>query len=372
MASISLRNVTKIFEPSVTAVGDLSLEVPDGRLVVLVGPSGCGKTTTLSLIAGLDRPTSGEIRIGGQVVNAWPPRQRNVAMVFQDGALYPHMTVRANLAFALRIRGAAEAETLRRVDAAARMLGIAELMNRRPAELSGGQRQRVALGRAIVREPAAFLFDEPLAGLDARLRAALRREIKSLHQKLHVTMLYVTHDQAEAMTLAQEMCVLRHGRVQQVGPPQEIYNRPANRFVAGFFGTPAMSFLTGRVRAEDGGVLVDFGSDAVHLPSAVRTRLAGYGRETVVVGIRPHNLSLEPLSGQSDNVLCGRVGLIEPLGSQTDVHIDLPGGQPCIVAARPGIPLNIGDQMRVYMNLDELHLFEDDEAGRNLPSPAPD
>jgi len=366
MASISLRNVTKVFDRSVTAVCNLSLEVRDGELMVLVGPSGCGKTTTLALIAGLEHPTSGEIRIADRVVTMLSPKQRDVAMVFQDGALYPHMSVRDNLGFALRMRGLPTPEVERRIVTAAEMLGIADLMTRKPGALSGGQRQRVALGRAIVREPAAFLLDEPLTGLDAGLRLAMRREIKSLQQRLRITTLYVTHDQSEAMALGERMCVLRDGRIQQVGPPNEIYARPANRFVAGFFGTPPMNFLTGRLRSQDGAPVVDFKGETLHVPLYLHAFLPDYRRETVVVGVRPHHMSLEPSADRAGDVLGGKVVLVEPVGSQTNVHVDLTCGQSCVVVTPPRTRVSVGDDVRVYICPDEVHLFEDTEAGRNI------
>ncbi len=366
MASISLGNVTKVFDHSVAAVSNLNLEVRDGELMVLAGPSGCGKTTTLSLIAGLESPTSGEIRIADRVVTMLSPRQRDVAMVFQDGALYPHMSVYDNLAFALRMRGLAAPEVERRVKTAAEMLGITGLMNRRPAALSGGQRQRVALGRAIVREPAAFLLDEPLTGLDAGLRLAMRREIKSLQQRLRITTVYVTHDQSEAMALGERMCVLRDGRVQQVGPPDEIYARPANRFVAGFFGTPAMNFLAGRLQSRDGAPVVDLQGQALYVRSHLTACLRDYRKETIVAGVRPHDLSLEPFAGRVTDTLHGKVAQIEPLGAQTNVHVDLACGQSCVVAASPRTGVIVGDDVQVYVHRDEVQLFEDDETGRNI------
>ena len=366
MASVSLRNVTKIFDRCITAVRDLSLEVRDGELMVLVGPSGCGKTTTLSLIAGLENPTSGEIRIADRTVNPLPPRQRDVAMVFQDGALYPHMSVYENLAFALRMRGVHGPEVERRIEAAGQMLGISDLMSRKPAGLSGGQRQRVALGRAIVREPAAFLLDEPLTGLDAGLRLAMRREIKSLHQRLRISTLYVTHDQSEAMALAERMCVLRAGQVEQVGPPEEIYSRPATRFVAGFFGTPAMNFLTGCIRRQDGTPIIHLNGQRLRVPSHLYAYLRDYQGQTIVVGVRPHDLSLELAAGGASDALGGRVVLVEPLGSQTNVHVHLTCGQPCVVVTAPRTSVKTGDEVQVYVDPDRLQLFEDNEAGRNL------
>ena len=269
MASIALRDILKVYDRHVTAVRDVTLDVRDGEFLVIVGPSGCGKTTILRLIAGLETPTSGEVHIADRQVNQTSPRDRNIAMVFQEGLLYPHMSVWENLAFPLRMRRRPEQEVKRRVDAVIDMLGIRDLAGRRPAGLSGGQRQRAALGRAVVREPAAFLFEEPLSSLDAGLRLTLRREIKALHRKLGTTMLYVTHDQSEAMALGERICVLRDGRVQQVGSPGEVYDRPANRFVAGFFGTPPMNFLAGRIRREGGTDLLDLKHGSIELSASL-------------------------------------------------------------------------------------------------------
>jgi ABC-type sugar transport system ATPase subunit len=356
MASISLHNVTKVFDRRTTAVSAVTLDVRDGEFLVIVGPSGCGKTTILRLIAGLEAPTSGAIRIAGRMVADVPPKDRHVAMVFQDGILYPHMTVYANLAFPLRMRGQRRTEVERRVGEVAETLGLADLLDRKPAALSGGQRQRVALGRALVREPAAFLFDEPLSSLDAGLRQALREEIKALHQKLHTTTLYVTHDQSEAMALGDRLCVLRDGQIQQIGAPADVYDRPANRFVAGFFGTPPMNFLTGQMRFEKGACLLDWAGGRVSLPT-----LPADGAEAAVhVGVRPHDLSLEPLPSRSDCVLSGRIALLEPFGSRTDIHVAVTSGEKCIVSAPPRIQLQTDEQVFVYMDPEKLHLFRSD------------
>jgi len=367
MASISLRDVTKVFDRRVTAVSHLSLEVRDGELLVVVGPSGCGKTTLLRLIAGLERPTAGEIRIGDRIANDWPPQDRDVAMVFQDGALYPHMSVYENLAFPLRMRKQPEAEVKRRVGDAVEVLDIADLLDRKPAALSGGQRQRVALGRALVRAPAAFLFDEPLSSLDAALRLAMRSQIKTLHQRFRTTTLYVTHDQSEAMALGERIGVLQSGRLQQVGPPSEIYDRPANRFVAGFFGTPPMNFLTARVQHEGEMVSLEMEGTRIALAPPLPSRLAGYGDRTIVAGIRPHDLSLEPVPGRGGNLLSGRVILVEHFGARVDVQVELSGGQKCILSAPPHVQVKTGDEIPVYIHPDKLHLFEHDESGESLP-----
>ena len=358
MASISLHNVTKVFDRRTTAVSGVTLDVRDGEFLVLVGPSGCGKTTILRLIAGLETPTTGEIRIADRPVEGMSPRDRDVALVFQDGVLYPHMTTAENLVFPLHMRGLPRDQVRQRVGEVVEILGLADLLDRKPAALSGGQRQRVALGRALVRQPAAFLFDEPLSSLDAGLRLALRGEVKTLHQRLHITTLYVTHDQSEAMALSDRLCVLREGYVQQVGPPAEVYDRPANRFVAGFFGTPPMNFLAGRLRGENGACFLDWAGGRTSLPAFP----ADSADKTVHVGIRPHDLSLEPLPPPRGCVLSGHVGLLEPFGSRTDVHVVLASGEKCVVSAPPHVQLRAGDEMRMYVNPEKLHLFEPDGA----------
>jgi multiple sugar transport system ATP-binding protein len=362
MASISLQNVTKVFERHTTAVSHLTLEVRDGEFLVLVGPSGCGKTTILRLIAGLESPTSGEIRLAGRSIADVTPRNRNVAMVFQDGVLYPHLSVWANLAFPLRLRGLSRKEVKRRVGEVVGMLGLADLVHRKPAALSGGQRQRVALGRAIVRTPAAFLFDEPLSSVDPALRTTLRAEIKALHRRLHTTTLYVTHDQSEAMALGERVAVLREGQIQQVGRPTDIYDRPVNRFVAGFFGTPPMNFLEGHIRFQNGTDFVDLAGGTVSLPASLSLPSMESEEKLVVMGVRPHELALEPAAGQEDNVLSGRVCLLEPFGARTDVHVIFPSGEKCIISAPPHVSCRIEEEVRVRVDSNRLHLFRPDGA----------
>ncbi len=366
MASISLRDVTKVFDQRVTAVSHVSLEVRDGELLVLVGPSGCGKTTLLRLIAGLETPTAGAIRIGERVATDLPPRERDVAMVFQDGALYPHMTVYENLAFPLRMRRQPEAEVQRRVGEAAATLGLGDLLARKPAALSGGQRQRVALGRALVLAPAAFLFDEPLSSLDAALRLALRAQIRDLHQKFHTTTVYVTHDQSEAMALGERIGVLRSGQLQQVGAPSEVYDRPANRFVAGFFGTPPMNFLAACVRRQGEAIFLEAAGARINAAPPSVSRLAGYLDRMIVIGIRPHDLSLEPVPGRESDALSGRVALVEHFGARVDVQVELSGGPKCVVSVPPHVPAKPGDKIMVYVQPDKLHLFEPDEPGARI------
>ena len=294
MAEVVLEGVSKVFPGGVQAVRNMDLAIRDEEFIVLVGPSGCGKSTTLRMVAGLEEITSGTVRIGERVVNDVPPKDRDIAMVFQNYALYPHMTVYRNMAFALKLRKFAGREIDRRVRHAAEVLGIEELLDRKPKALSGGQRQRVAVGRAIVRQPAAFLFDEPLSNLDAKLRVEMRAELKRLHRRLQTTTIYVTHDQEEAMTLGDRIVVMKDGQVQQCGPPLEVYDRPANRFVAGFVGTPPMNFFEGRLAGKDGGVYFDEGTASLLLPDELSGALASAGRADgeAVLGVRPEALGL--------------------------------------------------------------------------------
>ncbi len=305
MPGVTLESVTKTFPGGTVAVDDLSLEIADGEFMILVGSSGCGKTTALRMIAGLDRPTSGTIRIGDRVVNEISPRDRDIAMVFQNYALYPHMTVARNLAYPLRQRRTPKREVTRRVQEVAEMLGLEQLLNRRPAQLSGGQRQRVAMGRALVREPEVFLLDEPLSNLDAKLRVEMRAALKRLHARLGVTTVYVTHDQVEAMTLGDRIAVLSNGRLQQLGAPQDVYDRPVNVFVAGFIGSPPMNLLRGHVR--EGRATA--GDLVVPCP--------GIGDCDVILGVRPERL--RPARNGLPS-LGFEVAVVEPLGDEVIVH----------------------------------------------------
>ncbi|MDO5604837.1 MAG: sn-glycerol-3-phosphate ABC transporter ATP-binding protein UgpC [Paracoccus sp. (in: a-proteobacteria)] len=313
MGAVSFRKLGKSYG-ALRIVRDIDLEIADGEFVVLVGPSGCGKSTTLRMLAGLESITSGEVAIGGRVVNDLQPRERDIAMVFQDYALYPHKTVRENLGFSLKVRGVAREDAARRVDEAAAMLGIGHLLDRRPGQLSGGQRQRVAMGRAIVRRPQVFLFDEPLSNLDAQLRGQVRTEIKKLHQALGTTIIYVTHDQVEAMTLADRIVILRGGVIEQVGTPDEVYNSPANVFVGGFIGAPAMNFLRGRVA--EGRALC---ADGVSLDLA---GVAGRPQEGagVIIGLRPEHIRAGHGAGVGFSAV---VQVVEPLGADTLVHVSI-------------------------------------------------
>jgi multiple sugar transport system ATP-binding protein len=335
MASVSLREVVKVYDGAdEPAVRDLDLEIDDGEFVVLVGPSGCGKTTALRMIAGLEEVSAGEIRLGDRVVNRVPPRDRDIAMVFQNYALYPHLTVAENMGFGLRLRKRPKAEIRERVERAGRILGLTELLDRRPRELSGGQRQRVAMGRAIVREPQAFLMDEPLSNLDAKLRVQMRAEIARIQRDLKVTTVYVTHDQVEAMTMGDRVAVMRRGRLQQVDVPQVLYERPVNLFVGGFIGSPAMNLVVADLHRADDGVVASFGSHRLRLDDAVlaeRPALAGHVGRSVVLGIRPEEIEDAALAGGDGTDRAGRsldadVELVEQMGSETYVHftVDAP------------------------------------------------
>jgi multiple sugar transport system ATP-binding protein len=324
MAQIELVHLSKVYGNDVTAVRDLNLEVAEGEFMVLVGPSGCGKTTALRMIAGLEEITSGEIRIGGKVVNDLAPRDRDIAMVFQNYALYPHKSVYENLAFGLRMRKVPKAEQKQRVEEIARILGLGDMLQRRPAQLSGGQRQRVAMGRAIVREPKAFLMDEPLSNLDAKLRVQMRAEIARIQQALKVTTVYVTHDQVEAMTMGHRVAVMRDGELQQVDTPQRLYDAPANLFVASFVGSPPMNLFEAVVERDNGRLVCKVGEVEVDLPAdlaAERPSLANYTGRRVAVGIRPEDV--REASGWDGARLRGRILLVESLGSEQLIHIEI-------------------------------------------------
>ncbi len=372
MARVTLRNVSKVYPGGVTAVDGLTLEAADEQFVVLVGPSGCGKSTTLRLIAGLEEPSSGTIEIGERVVNDVQPKDRDIAMVFQNYALYPHMTVWKNMAFSLLLRrrelGLSRADIDRKVRETARMLGIEDVLDRRPRALSGGQRQRVAVGRAIVRDPKAFLFDEPLSNVDAQLRTDMRTEIKNLHRRLRTTTLYVTHDQEEAMTLGDVIAVMKDGRLQQVGPPLEVYQRPVNRFVASFVGTPAMNFLNGRVVTDRGAPEFDEGSCRIPFrgpASEAAARLAG---EPMVLGIRPTAIGLMPVGGRDvrAGVLNARIDLVEPQGEWLDVHATTAGRNRVVARVGAGAPVSEGQAVCLVPDSSRTHLFEPGPLGRNV------
>jgi multiple sugar transport system ATP-binding protein len=328
VAEVAFQGVAKVYPDGTRAVDKLSLEIEDGEFMVLVGPSGCGKTTALRMVAGLEQISEGVVRIGERVVNNVPARDRDIAMVFQSYALYPHLTVYDNIAFGLRLRKEPKEEIDRRVREAARVLGLEEFLDRKPRALSGGQRQRVAMGRAIVREPAAYLMDEPLSNLDAKLRVHMRAEIAGLQHDLGVTTIYVTHDQVEAMTMGDRVAVMRKGELQQVAPPQELYERPVNLFVGGFIGSPAMNLLEATVERRNGSLVALLGSQTVTLGSEVlttRPRLESYVGKRVVLGIRPENLEDAALAPEvaADRHIKGVLVLREPLGSEVVAHFEL-------------------------------------------------
>ncbi len=341
MAEVTLEEVTKVFGEDVVAVDKMSLDIPDGEFVVFVGPSGCGKSTALRMIAGLEDISGGKVFIGDQVVNDLPPRQRDIAMVFQNYALYPHMNVRENMGFALKLRKMDKSEISRRVDEAARILSIERFLDRKPKALSGGQRQRVALGRAIVREPKAFLMDEPLSNLDAKLRVQMRTEIAKLHNRIGTTTIYVTHDQTEAMTMADRIVVLKDGEVQQIDTPQVMYDQPDNVFVAGFIGSPAMNFIMARLEKQNGGHEVVFGNTRLALTQEEigRARERGYDPEAftgkdVILGIRPEHLedaeteAAEAIGGaEGANTMDVEPQVIESMGSEKYLYFEVPREQ---------------------------------------------
>jgi multiple sugar transport system ATP-binding protein len=356
MARVVIRNLNKMYN-EVHAVKGVNLEIRDREFVVLVGPSGCGKTTTLRMVAGLESITSGDILIGETVVNDLPPMDRDIAMVFQNYALYPHMSVYDNMAFGLKMRKFPRAEIGQRVRDAADILGIENLLQRKPRQLSGGQRQRVALGRAIVRHPQVFLFDEPLSNLDAKLRVQMRVELKKLHSRLGTTAVYVTHDQVEAMTLGDRVVVMRDGLVQQVGEPLDLYNEPANRFVAGFIGSPGMNFAAVRV-TEEGGVLHAVG-EGIHLklPAEVATRLRHHVGQEVTFGIRPEDLRIAPGEAANGMGVDAVVEVVERLGSQ--ILLDVKVGSSMMVAAvEPTVRAKVREQLRLALNPARLHFFD--------------
>ena len=350
MASVDIRNVRKAFG-STQVLHGVSVDIADGQFVVLVGPSGCGKSTLLRMLAGLENITGGEIAIGGRVVNNVPPKDRDIAMVFQNYALYPHMTVFQNMAFSLKLAGAPKEVMEQEVQKAARILGLEQLLHRYPRQLSGGQRQRVAMGRAIVRNPQVFLFDEPLSNLDAKLRVQMRAEIKELHQRLKVTTVYVTHDQIEAMTMADKIVVMNHGHIEQAGAPLELYDRPANLFVAGFIGSPAMNMLHGRL---DNGVFVDAAGTRWPLPPGHRAQ----DGQDIVYGVRPEHLRLDT------NGIPTRVHVVEPTGSETQVVLKI-GDVSLMGAFRERITAGPGEPLPVVPELDLVHLF-DKKTGKRI------
>lgn len=360
VASVTLDKVRKVYDNGFVAVHGADIEVVDGEFVVLVGPSGCGKSTTLRMIAGLESVTDGQLSIGERVVNKVPAKDRDIAMVFQNYALYPHMSVYDNLAFGLRRQRVPKDEIRRRVDNASEILGIDGVLDRKPKQLSGGQSQRVAVGRAIVREPEVFLFDEPLSNLDAKLRVQMRTEITSLHRRLGATMIYVTHDQVEAMTMGDRIVVMHNGHIQQTDAPLALYNRPANLFVAGFIGSPAMNFIHGEIRRGETPTFRErTGSFEVPLVPAQRGALEAYHDKRVVVGVRPEDLYVAGGRHLPDRVVEATAGVdqLEPMGNETFIYATV-AGQPVIARVQPQVLPQVGETLRLAIDIEKLHFFD--------------
>jgi multiple sugar transport system ATP-binding protein len=360
MATVTFDHVYKRYG-DVIAVSDFNLEIKDGEFMVFVGPSGCGKTTSLRMIAGLEDISEGELRIGDKVVNDVAPKDRDIAMVFQSYALYPHMSVRDNLAFGLKLRKVAKSEIDKRISEAAGILQLEKLLDRKPKELSGGQRQRVALGRAIVREPAVFLMDEPLSNLDAKLRVQTRAEIARLHQRLGTTMVYVTHDQVEAMTMGQRIAVMSMGLLQQVGTPQDLYDSPKNRFVAGFIGSPSMNFM--ELPVSDGGARLASGAVSFEVPEGLRTRTREAG-DTVVAGFRPEHLEMGEIAGPVGTVQ-GTADVVEYLGNEELLHVSV-NDSDIVAIVDSSYRVRPGDTVSLKVPLAKLQLFATGDNGDSL------
>ncbi|WP_158801645.1 MULTISPECIES: ABC transporter ATP-binding protein [unclassified Acidisoma] len=355
MADVQFEHVYKLFGDH-PVVNDLSLDIADGEFLVLLGPSGCGKTTSLRMLAGLERPTYGRIAIGQRTVNALPSKARDVAMVFQNYALYPHKTVRGNLAFGMKLRRVPKAEMNRQLDEVATLLGLKRLLDSRPAELSGGERQRVALGRALLRRPKVFLMDEPLSNLDATLRAQMRAELIRLHTKLNATIVYVTHDQAEAMTMATRIAVMSKGHLAQVGTPQQIYDSPADLFVATFVGLPKMNVVTGRLGSVDNSPVLEVLGRTIRMDPASFVSPNSSSSAEVFVGIRPEDVLCDP--GNPQDAIYGDVEVVEPLGSETLVTARCDETTTLVARVPPRTPIAIGDRIRIQINTQHLHLFD--------------
>ena len=373
MASLSLKNIYKKYPGGVTAVSDFCLEIADKEFIILVGPSGCGKSTTLRMIAGLEEISSGELYIGNRLVNDVAPKDRDIAMVFQNYALYPHMTVFENMAFGLKLRKTPKEEIKRRVDEAARILDIEHLLDRKPKALSGGQRQRVALGRAIVREPKVFLLDEPLSNLDAKLRAQMRTEISKLHHRLGTTFIYVTHDQTEAMTMGTRIVVMKNGFIQQVASPNDLYNRPTNLFVAGFIGSPQMNFVDCKIVKDGETYCIEFGSEDTKSRAGVKFklplpefkneggRLEPYVGKEVIAGIRTEHIHNEAdlIAAHPEGVVEANLEVSELMGAETYLYLDCEG-HPLVARVSPDSTDRPGDRIKVAIETAKIHLFDKD------------
>ncbi|MBR2427923.1 MAG: sn-glycerol-3-phosphate ABC transporter ATP-binding protein UgpC [Lentisphaeria bacterium] len=367
MAKVSVCNVSKIYEGGVKAVHSINLEIKDKEFMVLVGPSGCGKSTTLRMIAGLEEISDGEILIGDRVVNNVPPKDRDIAMVFQNYALYPHKTVYDNLAFGLKLRGFPKADIDKRVKEAADILGIHDYLDRKPKALSGGQRQRVAVGRCIVRKPAVFLFDEPLSNLDAKMRVQMRAEISKLHHKLATTMIYVTHDQIEAMTMGDRICVMKDGVIQQCDTPRNIYDNPANVFVAGFIGTPPMNTIKGRLEEENGQYYFKTETLNIRIPEDWKKQLESYVGKNIIFGIRPEDIGSE-LAKQDANapVINAVVDVREYMGAETYLYLDIGSGVNIIARVSAHQEFAMGEKLTLPLSMIKAHMFDPETEKRIL------
>lgn len=364
MAKVTLADVKKVYPGNVTAVHNANLDIRDKEFMVLVGPSGCGKTTTLRMVAGLEEITEGTVRIGDRTVNDVLPKDRNIAMVFQNYAIYPHMTVYDNMAFGLRQRKFPKAEIDRRVRETAKVLGISDYLARRPKALSGGQRQRVAVGRAIVRQPDVFLFDEPLSNLDAKMRVEMRKELKLLHQRLQTTIIYVTHDQVEAMTLGDRVCVMNEGFIEQVGSPIEVYDHPKTRFVASFIGTPPMNFISGKLTRTNGSTTFAGEGFELVLPDTFAQFMETHEDKAVEFGIRPENICTHDPDAAEGTYVPGTVQIVEALGNEELVYVKT--GKAAIISRRDAhLKVRPGDAQKLIVEPDKIHLF-DCETGRNM------
>jgi len=359
MAEVVLEHVWKIYEGKVEAVRDATFVVEDKEFLVLLGPSGCGKTTTLRMIAGLEEITKGEIKIDGRVVNDVEPKDRDIAFVFQNYALYPHMTVYENMAFGLKLRKVPKNEIEERVHEAAKILEIEELLDRKPRQLSGGQRQRVAVGRAIVRHPKVFLFDEPLSNLDAKLRVQMRSELKKLHSRLEATIVYVTHDQVEAMTMADKIVIMKDGIIQQIGTPYEVYNTPANMFVAGFIGSPAMNFIEGKIVRGEGGLWVQTSGLQLKIPTEYEEKLSSCVDKDIIFGIRPENVydKMFAIAPKPENTAEVTIDVVEPLGSETLLHA-IAGKDKIVARVNAKSLAKDGQKMDLVFDMNTMHIFD--------------
>ncbi len=359
MSKVVLKNVNKVYANNVVAVNNVNIEIADKEFLILVGPSGCGKSTTLRMVAGLEELSGGEIRIDDVLVNDVPPKDRDIAMVFQNYALYPHMTVFDNMAFGLKLRKYPKEEIKQRVYEAANILGIQELLNRRPKELSGGQRQRVAVGRAIVRKPKVFLFDEPLSNLDAKLRVQMRAEISKLHTRLQATMIYVTHDQLEAMTMGDRIAVMKDGYVQQIADPITLYEKPVNKFVAGFIGTPAMNFMEGSLNKKRTGIYFNEENFEIKLPDNFAPQVESHIGRDVILGVRPEDIhdKMDAANAGPDNTISATVEIIEPLGAEAYLYLTT-GKSPFIARITNHEQIEINQDIELVFNMQKAHIFD--------------